>query len=103
MARCLVVSFIISLVSLVVIFLWTRDSNTISGYVSLALLLEGGLSLVIGGVVASFSHVIGKASEGVFHSEPWDAKRQKEAETQARTWIATGIFLVLAGFLASAF
>jgi hypothetical protein len=101
-ARCLVYAVIISAATLAVIVLWTQDLNKTRGYAPLVLLLEGGLSLVVGGVAASFAPVIGKTSGSVFHSKPWDAKRQKEAEKTARSWIGTGIFLIFIGFLVSA-
>ena len=49
-------------------------------YLSLLLLVEGGLALTIGGGLAVFSPTIGKIGEGVFHREPLDAKKQKAAE-----------------------
>ena len=101
-ASCVVYSLIIALGTLAVLFVFTQDLNRVIPQLSFALLLEGGLGLVVGGVVASFSPAIGKISEGIFRSEPWDVKRQKEAEIQARLWIVTGICLVLAGFLVSA-
>ena len=101
-ASCVVYSLIIALGTLAVLFVFTQDLNRVIPQVSLAFLLEGGLALVVGGVVASFSSTIGKVSEGLFRSKPWDARRQKEAEKQARVWIVTGICLVFAGFLVSA-
>ena len=88
--------------SAVVVFFFTSGSDRIVLYLSLLLLVEGGLALTIGGTLAVFSPTIGKIGEGIFHREPWDAKKQKAAEKQARAWIATGAFLVLASFLISA-
>ena len=88
--------------SAVVVFFFTLGSNRIVFYLSLLLLVEGGLALTIGGTLAFFSPTIGKIGEGVFRREPWDAKKQKAAERQARVWIITGTFLVFVSFLVSA-
>jgi hypothetical protein len=101
-ARCLVYSLIIMFATLIVIVLFTRDSGQILAWVTLALLGEGGLAMVVGGVVAFFSPSIGKIGEVVFRSEPWDAKRLREAEGTGRMWIVTGLFLFLFGLLVSA-
>ena len=94
---CLIYSLIIALATLVVILVFTRELERVLHFLSYALLLEGGLTLVTGGVVASFSSTIGRIGESVLHAKPWDAKRQKEAERQARFWIMTGVFLFLFG------
>ena len=89
-------------VTLIVIFIFTQEPKRILLYLTYALLVEGGLALVTGGVLASFSPFIGKIGENVIHSKPWDAKRLKEAEHQATLWILTGTFLFLFGLLTSA-
>jgi hypothetical protein len=99
-AACLVYSLIIALSTLVVILVLTRELERVLLFLSYALLVEGGLALTTGGVVASFSSTIGRLGESVLHAEPWDAKRQKEAEGQARSWIVTGILLFLVGLFA---
>ena len=96
-AACLIYSLIIALATLVVILVFTRELERVLLFLSYALLLEGGLTLVTGGVVASFSSTIGRIGESVLHAKPWDAKRQKEAEREARFWIMTGVFLFLSG------
>ena len=89
--------------SAVVVFFFTLGSDrAVVFYLSLLLLVEGGLALTVGGTLAFFSPTIGKVGEGIFRREPWDAKKQKTAEKQARAWIVTGAFLVLASFLVSA-
>jgi hypothetical protein len=88
--------------TLIVILVFTQEPKRILLVLTYALLVEGGLALATGGVVASFSPTIGKMRESVFHSEPWDAKRLKEAERQARIWIVTGTVLFLFGLLVSA-
>jgi hypothetical protein len=88
-------------VTLIIIFIFKQESNGILLYLTYALLIEGGLALLTGGVLASFSPFIGKIGENVNHSKPWDAKRLKEAENQATLWILTGTFLFLFGLLTS--
>jgi hypothetical protein len=102
MARCLVYSLIITSATVLVVVVFTRDLREILRVATFALLGEGGLALVVGGVVASFSPAIGKIGEVIFRTEPWDARRQRETEGTARIWIATGVFLFLFGLLASA-
>jgi len=94
---CLVYSLIISFATLVVILVFTRELERVLLFLSYALLVEGGLALTTGGVIASFSSTIGRLGENVLHAKPWDAKRQKEAERQARLWIVTGVFLFFVG------
>jgi len=102
LASCAIYAIIIAFATLIVILVFTQEVERILLYLSYAFLLEGGLMLVTGGVIASFSRTIGKIDESVFRSKPWDAKRLKEAEGQARIWIVTGIFLFLIGLLVSA-
>jgi hypothetical protein len=89
-------------VTLIVIFIFTQEPKRISLFLTYALFVEGGLGLVIGGVLASFSSVISKIGENVIHSKPWDAKQLKETENHATLWILTGTFLFLFGLLTSA-
>jgi len=88
--------------TLIIIFIFSQEPRSILLFLTYALLVEGGLALVTGGVLASFSPIIGKIGENVIHSKPWDAKRLKEAEYQATLWILTGTFLFLFGLLTSA-
>ena len=101
LASCLVYALIAMLVTLVVVVVFTRELEQILLWLTYALLVEGGLALVIGGSVASFSSTFGKIEAVVFRSEPWDAKRLREAERTARVWIVTGLFLFLFGLLVS--
>jgi len=66
------------------------------------MLAEGGLGLTVGGAIALYSPIVSKMSEVLFHSKPWSATRQKEAEEQAKAWIVTGTILVLLALLISA-
>jgi hypothetical protein len=99
-AACLISSLIIMFATLIVIVIFTQELTRILVVLSYVLLAEGGLALTTGGVVATFSSTIGKLDEGLRHSKPWDAKRQKEAEKQARAWIVTGAILFLIGLFA---
>ena len=101
-AACLVYSLIIMFATLIVIAIFTQDLTRILLFLSYALLAEGGLALTTGGVVATFSQTISRLGESLVHSKPWDAKRQKEAEKQARAWIVTGAILFLVGLFVSA-
>ena len=102
-ARCLIYTLIITLATVIVVVVFTRDLTEILLYLSYALLGEGGLMLAVGGATANFSSIINKIGEIIVHSAPWDAKRQKEAEITARSWITTGILLFLLGLLVSVF
>lgn len=103
LVSCAVYALVVALPTLAVILVFTQEVERILLYLSHALLVEGGLALVTGGVVASFSPAIGRVSAGIFNKKPWDAKRLKAAEGDARVWIVTGTFLFLMGFLVSAF
>jgi hypothetical protein len=89
-------------VTFIAIFILTQEPKRIFLFLTYALLVEGGLSLVTGGVLASFSSAIDKIGETLIHSKPWDSKRLKEAESQATLWILTGTFLFLFGLITSA-
>jgi len=90
-----------AIVTIIVILIFTRNPGQILQVATFALIGEGGLMLVVGGVEASFSPTMGKVAEVIFGTEPRDAKRLREAEGTARAWIATGTFLFLFGLLAS--
>lgn len=102
-ASCAVYAAIIAVATSFVILVFTREFEQVVLYLSYAMLLEGGLAFVTGGVVASFAPAVGRISESVLHSKPWDAKRLRDAERQGLYWIVTGVFLFLFGLLVSAF
>ena len=102
-SECFAISIIVALVDLGVVYLFVRDPIRVVLYLSLVLLLEGGLGLLVGGIVASFSRVINKIGEKLHRSESWTATSQKEAERNSRPWIVTGVLLLLLGLLVSAF
>ena len=101
-AKCLIFSFIIILIDFVILFLLAGGLNEIIYSLSFVMLLEGGIGLVVGGGAVLYSPASAKISETIFHTKPWSAKRQKELETQTRSWIITGVFLVLEALLFSA-
>ena len=100
-ARTLIYSLIVILIDFIIIFS-LQGINQITEVLSFVLLFEGGMGLTVGGAAAFYSPLGAKISEVFFHSKPWNAKRQKEVEKQARSWIITGIFLVFAALLLSA-
>jgi hypothetical protein len=102
-AECFIISLIIALVDFGIIYLLFRNSTMVGYYASLALLLEGGLGLLAGGVLTSFARLFGKIGEKLFKSKPLDATSQKDAEGKAIPWIVTGVFLIFLGFIVSAF
>jgi hypothetical protein len=102
LAASLLYSLIVILVDLVIVFFFVGDINQITSPLSLVVLFEGGIALTVGGGVAVYSPLGAKISEIFFRSKPWNAKRLKEVENQARVWIATGAVLVFIALLLSA-
>ena len=100
--RSLLYSSIIILIDFLLIVFITGGFNQIIYDLSFLMLLEGGIGLTVGGAAASYSPIGAKLSETIFHSKPWNAKRQKEAENQAKAWIVTGIILIVAALSLSA-
>ena len=96
-------SIIIILIDFVLILAFTGLTNGIVQILSFVMLIEGGIVLIVGGVTASYSSLYAKLGEVVFHTEPWNAKRQKEVEINAKTWITVGIILVIEALVLSAF
>ena len=102
LAKTLVYSLIVITIDFIVLFFLMEGLNQIVDSLSFVLLLEGGIGLTIGGATASYTPISAKISEVFFHTEPWNAKRQKEVEKQAVTIIGTGIVLVFSALLLSA-
>ena len=101
-ARCLVYSLVVMFMDFIAVLLFTQKLDQIVPYLSLVMLAEGGVGLTVGGAIVLYSPIGSKIGEIIFHSEPWSAKRGKEAEKQAKTWIVTGSILVFAALLVSA-
>ena len=100
--RSLLYSSMVFLVDFILIFFIVGGFNQIIYDLSFLMLLEGGIGLAVGGAAASYSPIGAKLSEIIFHSKPWNAKRQKEVENQAKTWITTGIILIVIALSLSA-
>jgi len=96
-------SLIILLIDAILIIVIKGEMNQISDTLSFVLLVEGGICLVVGGGVALYSPSFGKINEILFHSKPWNAKRQKDLEKQMAVFILTGIVLIIEALLLSAF
>ena len=101
-ALSIVFSVVVTVIDLAVILVFIRDASEVVSDITLVMLAEGGVGLAVGGAIAFFARAINKVTEGVFHSEPWTAERQREAERQGRFWIVTAIFLVAESFIVSA-
>ena len=95
-------SLIIILIDAILIIVIKWRMNQIVYALSFVLLFEGGISLVVGGAVTLYSPSVGKISEVLFHSKPWDAKRQKEIEKQMVVFILTGVVLIIEALFLSA-
>ena len=101
--KLFIYSIIIILIDFLLILAFARVTSDIVQTLSFVILIEGGIVLIVGGITASYSSLYAKLSEVVFHTEPWNVKRQKEAEINARTWIIVGIILVIEALVLSAF
>ena len=101
-AECSIYSIIVVLINLVIIFIFTQDIIQLLYWLSFITLIEGGLVLIAGGGNVLYSPIFNKASEKIFHTEPWDFKRQKRTEQQALKWIITGSFLIIEALIISA-
>jgi hypothetical protein len=102
LASCLFYSLVVILIDVVLILIFFGDLSQVAYFLSLVILVEGGLGLIVGGAISLNTPIISKMGEVFFHSKPWSAKRQKELETKARAWIVTGLILVFAALLVSA-
>ena len=100
--RSLVYSMLVILANFIIAFLVFGDIIKHLSSISLFLLLEGGIFLVVGGTSVMYSPMGAKISELMFKSRPWNAKRQKEVEKKATTWIATGLILIISALSISA-
>ena len=98
---CFIYSLSVSLIDLIVVCVFSQDPASLTSVLSFIMLIEGGLGLISGGVAASYSPIFSKMGEVIFHSEPWNAKRQKNVEKQAQVLILVGFFLLLLALLVS--
>lgn len=101
-AKTLIYSLIVITIDFIILLFFIEGLNQIVDVLSFVLLLEGGIGLTLGGASASYTPISAKVSEVFFHTKPWNAKRQKEVEKQARILIVTGIILVFSALILSA-
>jgi len=99
---CVVYSIVVLGIDFLLVLFFMQELSQITAMVSLILVLEGGLGLTLGGVVAMYSPVVSKAGEILFRSEPWSQERRKTSEKQGQMLIAIGLFLLLIGLTISA-
>jgi predicted membrane channel-forming protein YqfA (hemolysin III family) len=100
--RLFLYSVIIILIDASIIFLLSLGVETFAYTLSLVILIEGGLGLIFGSVLAAYSPSAAKISEILFHSKPWKLNRQKENEKQMRAVIITAFILIIEALLVSA-
>ncbi len=102
LAKLFLYSVIITVIDASMIFLLYYSADTFAYTLSLTMLIEGGLGLIFGSVLASYSPSAAKLNEILFHSKPWNFNRQKEIEEQMRAVIITALILVIEALLVSA-
>jgi hypothetical protein len=100
-SRSLIYSLLIMLTDFVFIAVLTGRINQIILNLSFVMLIEGGIALIVGGATVLYSPSVAKVSEVLFHSKPWNYKRQKEIEKQMKEVIAIGFILVFVSLLLS--
>ena len=101
--KSLIYSFIIAIVNIILIIVMNSNLPQIIYTLSIILLIEGGIFLILGGAVSLYTPSIEKINEVMFHSKPWNAKRQKEIEKQMAIIILTGVLLIIEALILSAF
>ncbi|HDQ06512.1 MAG TPA: hypothetical protein ENN36_07310 [Candidatus Bathyarchaeota archaeon] len=102
LVRSLVYSLIVVVIDFVLIVFLAYGTGQLTYVLSFVVLLEGGICLLAGGASVFYSSSVAKISEVLFHTKPWDAKRQKQVEQQVQVFIVTGTFLVGEALLLSA-
>lgn len=101
--RSLIYSIIIAIFDAIIIFFINWNLTEIVYPLSFILLVEGGVFLIIGGAVSLYTPSVAKINEVMFHSKPWNAKRQKEIEKQMAIFILTGVVLIIEALILSVF
>lgn len=100
--RFFVYSLIILVIDASIIFLLSWGVDRFAYTLSFFMLIEGGIGLIFGSVIVSYSPLTAKVSEALFRSKPWNFKRQKEIEQQMGAVFATDFILILEALLVSA-
>ena len=103
MAECLLVCNIILLFDVIIVSIGLgagfADADVVVYFVSLLLLLEGGMGLVIGGLlVVSAGPGMTKFGEVVFHGEAYTVQRYRRREGEARLLFLVSVLLMLIGY-----
>ena len=99
LARCLVYSFVVILIDLVLILILGKALDRVVSSLSLVILVEGGVGLIVGGALGMNSPIIARIGERVFHTNTRSAGGHTGIEKQAKSWIISWIILVSAGIL----
>jgi len=99
---CVVYSIVVLGIDFLLVLFFMQELSQLIATVSLILVLEGGLGLTFGGVIAMYSPVVSKVGEILFRSEPWNQERRKTSEKQGQVLIVVGLFLLLIGLVISA-
>ena len=100
--RLFLYSLIIILINVSLIFLFSWRIDTLAYTLSFFMLIEGGLGLIFGSFIASYSPSVAKLNEILFHSEPWNFAKQKEIEQRMRTVLIMGFLLIIEALFISA-
>jgi hypothetical protein len=95
-------SLIISLIDVLLIFLFSWGIDTFAYTLSIFMLIEGGLGLIFGSFISAYSPSVAKLNEILFHSEPWNFAKQKEIEKRMRIVLITGFLLIIEALFVSA-
>ena len=101
LAKFFFYSLIIILIDTVLIFIFLRDFNDFTYNLTLLMLIEGGLGLILGSFVASFSPSVAKLGEILFRSKPQDFTRKKETEKQMREVIIMSLIFIIEALIIS--
>lgn len=95
LAASLVYALIVILVDVGLLLVFLRDISLIFYPLQIVSLTEGGIGLIIGGLIGSSSPSIAKIEETLFHTKPKRLDQLKDVQKRAKLWILTGVFLVL--------
>jgi hypothetical protein len=101
LALCLVYSFLVILIDIVVLFVIYQELSQVFSYLSLLIIAEGGLGLTVGGFIGLNLPIIRRLEEDFFHVKPQNPQNKKEFEKNSRAFIVTGIILVITALLIS--
>jgi len=101
LAACLVYALVVVIVNIVAILVILKDLSLILYPLQIVTLTEGGVGLMIGGVIGSNSPSIAKIEETLFHTKPKSQEWQRDTQKKAKPWIITGVLLVLVALLLS--